>query len=71
MSIEALNSRNQYRGKIRDVVWGDVLSEIEVETPGGVVSSLVTTRFINELGLHVGSEVLATFKATEVFLARI
>ncbi len=71
MSIEALNSRNQYRGKIRDVVWGDVLSEIEVETPGGVVSSLVTTRSINELGLRVGSEVLATFKATEVFLARI
>ena len=71
MSIHALNARNQYAGTIRDVVFGDVLSEIEVETASGVVSSVVSTRSINELGLHVGSEVLATFKATEVFLAVI
>jgi len=71
MSIQALNARNQFSGTITDVVFGDVLSEIEVDTPSGIVSSVVSTRSINELGLHVGSVVLATFKATEVFLAVI
>ena len=71
MAIQGLNARNQFSGKIRDVVYGDVLSEIEVATPAGIVSSVVTTRSLNELGLHVGSQVLASFKATEVALALI
>lgn len=69
MSIHAMNARNQIRGKIREVVCGDVLSEIEVETPVGMVSSVITTGALNEIGLHVGSDVIASFKATEVFLA--
>lgn len=71
MSIQTLNARNQFSGTIRDVVFGDVLSEVEVETTAGLVSSVITTRSINELGLHAGCEVITSFKATEVFLARI
>jgi len=32
---------------------------------------VITTRSINELGLQVGTEVLALFKSTEVSIARI
>ncbi len=71
MTIKAINSRNQFAGRIREVVLGDVLCEVEIDTPLGTVSSLVTTRSINELGLQVGSEVVASFKATKVFLAVI
>jgi len=71
MSIKAINARNQFRGKIRDVVFGDVVSEVEVKTPSGIVSAVITTRSLNELGLHAGSEVIALFKATDVALARL
>ena len=71
MKIKAINTCNQFSGKIREVVSGDVLCEVEIDTPLGTISSLVTTSSINELGLQVGSEVIASFKATKVFLAVI
>jgi molybdopterin-binding protein len=48
-----------------------VVSEVEVDTPAGVVSSVITTRSIQDLGLVVGSEVVALVKATEVSIAKL
>ena len=70
MSITAINVRNQFRGRIREVIEGPVVSEIDVETPSGLlVTSVITTRSIKELGLVVGKEVVALVKATEVSIA--
>lgn len=71
MSIQAINVRNQFRGKIKEVIRGDVLSEIDVETPWGIVTSVITTRSVNDLALKPGTEVVALVKATEVSLAKI
>ena len=71
MTIQAINVRNQFRGRIKAIVFGDVISEIDIETRSGTVTAMVTTRSINELGLHVGSKALALFKATEVALAKL
>ena len=71
MSIHAINVRNQFRGRIKEIVLGPVVSEIDVETPVGIVTSVITTRSVKELNLQVGSEVLALIKATEVSLAKI
>lgn len=71
MSIQAINVRNQFRGKIKEIIRGDVLSEIDVETPWGIVTSVITTRSVNDLALKPGSEVVALIKATEVSLAKI
>ena len=71
MSIQAINVRNQFRGKVKEIIRGDVLSEIDVETPWGIVTSVITTRSVNDLGLQQGSEVVALVKATEVSLAKI
>jgi molybdopterin-binding protein len=71
MSIEAVNVRNQFRGKIKDIVNGDVVSEVEVETPSGIVTSVITTRSVRDLGLQIGSEVVALVKATEVSIAKV
>lgn len=71
MAIHAINVRNQFRGRIKEIVLGPVVSEVDVETGVGVVTSVITTRSINELGLQVGSEVLALVKATEVSIAKI
>ncbi|EGI77733.1 transporter [Hylemonella gracilis] len=71
MSIQAINVRNQFRGKVKEIIRGDVLSEIDVETPWGIVTSVITTRSVNDLNLRPGSEVVALVKATEVSLAKI
>jgi len=47
-----------------------VVSEIDVETAGGLlVTSVITTRSVKELGLVVGKEVIALVKSTEVSIA--
>ena len=67
MSITAINVRNQFRGKVKEVILGDVVSEIDVETPSGlIVTSVITTRSVKELGLAPGREVVALVKSTEV-----
>ena len=45
MSVEAINTRNQFRGKIKEIVSSPVVSEILVETPYGIVTSVITTRY--------------------------
>ena len=55
MTITAINVRNQFRGKVREIIVGPVVSEVDVETPTGLtVTSVITTRSIKELGLVVG-----------------
>ncbi|MFT3778869.1 MAG: TOBE domain-containing protein [Ottowia sp.] len=71
MTIQAINVRNQFKGHVREIVRGDVVSEIDVETPWGVVTSVITTRSVDDLGLVVGTEVVALVKSTEVSLARL
>ena len=71
MSISAINARNQFRGRIKEIILGHVVSEIDVETPAGIVASVITTRSVEDLGLKVGSEVLALVKATEVSIAKL
>ena len=71
MRIRAINTRNQFRGHVVAIHRGDVVSEIEVETAAGVVGAIVTSSSIDRLGLAVGDEALALFKATEVLIAKL
>ncbi|KKW68856.1 transporter [Lampropedia cohaerens] len=71
MTIQAINVRNQFKGRIKEILRGDVLSEIDVQTPSGIVTSVITTRSVDELGLQVGSEVVALVKSTEVSIAKL
>lgn len=70
-SIKAINVRNQFRGRIREIIRGAVVSEIDVETPYGIVTSVITTRSVDGLDLKVGSEVVALVKSTEVSIAKL
>jgi molybdopterin-binding protein len=71
MAIQAINVRNQFRGRIREIVLGSVVSEVDVETAIGLVTSIISTRSVKDLNLQVGTEVLTLFKATEVSIAKI
>lgn len=70
MTITAINVRNQFRGTIKDIIEGPVVSEVDVVTRSGdIVTSVITTRSVKDLGLAVGREVVALVKSTEVSLA--
>jgi len=72
MSILAVNARNQFRGKVKEIIEGPVVSEVDVETPAGlIVTSVITTRSVHELGLRVGRDVVALVKSTEVSIATL
>lgn len=43
----------------RKLIALNVLSEVDVQTPWGIVTSVITTRSVDELQLKAGSDVLA------------
>ena len=71
MTIQSINVRNQFRGKVKEIILGSVVSEIDVETPFGIITSVITTRSVKDLNLHVGSDVIALVKSTEVSIAKL
>ncbi len=71
MSIDKINARNQFKGRISNIILGDVVSEVDVETPAGIVTSVITTRSVKDLDLKIGTEVVALVKATEVSIAKL
>ncbi|HKY93458.1 MAG TPA: TOBE domain-containing protein [Nevskiaceae bacterium] len=71
MSISAVNTRNQFTGRVINIAIGSIVSEVEIETPAGVISAVVTTSSINNLKLKIGDPALALFKATEVMVAKL
>lgn len=71
MAITEINVRNQFRGKIKEIIDGSVVSEVDIETAHGIVTSVITTRSIRDLNLKVGSEVIALVKSTDVSIAKI
>jgi molybdopterin-binding protein len=71
MSVSSINVRNQFRGTIKEIIEGPVVSEVDVATPYGIVTSVITTRSVKELELKPGVEVIALVKSTEVSIAKI
>ncbi len=71
MTIKAINVRNQFKGTVKEIIEGPVLSEIDVQTAAGIVTSVITTRSVKELELAIGSEVIAFVKSTEVSIAKL
>lgn len=72
MTINAINVRNQFRGVVKEIIEGPVVSEVDVETPQGlIVTSVITTRSVKELGLVPGKAVVALVKSTEVSIATL
>ena len=71
MTIKAINVRNQFKGVIKEILLGEVVSEIDVQTASGIVTSVITTRSVRDMELKVGSEVIAFVKSTEVSIAKL
>lgn len=71
MAIQSINARNQFQGKIKEIILGPVVSEIDVDTPFGTVTSVITTRSVKDLDLQIGTEVVALVKSTDVVIGKL
>jgi len=60
--------QNQFRGTIVEIIPVGALTRVTVDVSGTPVVAAVTSRSMRELGLSVGTEVVAGFKATAVHL---
>lgn len=63
--------RNHVKGKVVEIVLGPAVCEVEIETSAGTLSSVITTRSVQHLGLKVGDEVKAVIKSTEVGIEKL
>jgi molybdopterin-binding protein len=63
--------RNRLEGRVTAIVRGSAVSEIEIETAAGLLSAVITSRSLDDIGLQVGDKVAAAFKATSVFVDRL
>ncbi|MDD5374560.1 TOBE domain-containing protein [Acidithiobacillus sp.] len=62
--------RNHLKGKVIEIIKGGAVSEVEVETSAGIITSVITTRSVERLGLKVGDEVFAAIKASEISIEK-
>ncbi|MDR2690090.1 MAG: ATP-binding cassette domain-containing protein [Azoarcus sp.] len=73
LTVQALNQRNQIRGRVSAIRLGEVLAEVELEITDKAghrekLISTVTVRNLREHALEVGAEVIAAFKSNDVAL---
>lgn len=71
MNPDELPLTNRFRGHVRSITTGPVVSEVEIDVPGGIVTSVITTSSLRALGLVPGAEVVAIVKSSEVAVARL
>ena len=64
-----ISLQNQLAGHVRSIQPSDLLSKVVVQTAIGPVTSIITTRAVQQLNLREGSAVTAMIKTNEVMLA--
>jgi molybdopterin-binding protein len=65
-----LSARNVLKGTVSDIKSGPVNSQVTVDIGGGnIITSMITSDAVKELGLDKGKPVHVIIKASEVILA--
>jgi molybdate transport system regulatory protein len=67
--VEGLSIRNQLPGTVTHLALGEVMAMVKVTVDGGELTAAITKDAAGDLGLFVGSDVVALIKSTEVALA--
>lgn len=65
-----ISARNQLKGKITEIVLGDVMAHITVRVGQNLIESVITRKSADELKLKKGDAVTVAVKATEVMIAK-
>lgn len=65
-----LSARNKAVGVVKQIIHGDVLSKIIVESQGDMLHAIITNTSLKEMDLRNGDEVMAIVKSTELILSK-
>ncbi len=66
-----LSTRNQIKGKVIDIVTGQVMARVKVDIgSGNIISSTITVDAVKDLALKVGDDVVALIKASSVMIGK-
>lgn len=64
-----LSARNVLKGSVTEIEKGTVNAVVKIDIGGGQkLSSMITLDAANDMGLEVGSEVMAIIKSSNVIL---
>ena len=64
-----LSARNQLKGKVVAIKEGAVEAQVMIDVSGQHMTAVITDDAVKDLGIVVGSEVIAIIKADSVMLA--
>jgi molybdate transport system regulatory protein len=67
--VEGLSIRNQLPGTVTRLTLGEAMATVQITVDGGELTAAITKDAAGDLGLFVGSDVVALIKSTEVSLA--
>ena len=65
-----LSARNRAMGIVRQIIQGDVLSKVFVESQGDMLHAFITNTSLKEMNIREGDEVTAIVKSTELILSK-
>jgi molybdopterin-binding protein len=66
-----LSTRNQIKGKVVEIVKGNVSAKVKIDIGGGnVITSTITVDAVNDLKLEKEDEVIALIKASNVMIMK-
>ncbi len=66
-----LSTRNQIKGKVIDILSGQVMARVKVDIGGGnIISSTITVDAVKDLALTVGDNVTVLIKASSVMVGK-
>jgi molybdopterin-binding protein len=66
----SISARNKLKGKITEIVLGDVMAEVTIRAGQNTIDAIITRRSAQELKLKKGDNVVAVVKATEVMVSK-
>jgi len=66
----SISARNQLKGKVTEVILGDVMAHVTIRVGQNLIDSVITRKSADELKLRKGDTVFAVVKATEVMVSK-
>lgn len=70
-TFQRISGRNQLVGRIVDVRVSGLVGQVTLSVGGQLITSLITSGAVREMGLKKGQTAAALIKATEVMIIRV
>jgi molybdate transport system regulatory protein len=63
-----ISARNRVSGIVKQIIEGDVVSKVFVESQGEMLHAIITNTSLKEMDVREGNEITAIVKSTELIL---